>query len=113
MKVNLDVEFRILFVVIAITFLVITVVGILQYRKNFMSKWALLYVFIPVSVLPSSIVMTYIVWPGNTLNLVTRLLIAIVVQSLAMIQVYFLSFPLYKAMVPKVKEYFDDNENLK
>ncbi|MCL4295884.1 MAG: hypothetical protein KJ077_09165 [Anaerolineae bacterium] len=113
MKVNLDLEFRILFVAIAITFLVIVVGGTLQYHKNLMSKRAFLYVFIPVSVLPSSVAMTYIAWPGNTLNLVTRLLIALLVQTLVMIQVYFISFPLFKAMMPRVKEYFEDNEKMK
>lgn len=113
MNVNLDIEFKVLFIVVVITFLVIAVIGILQYYKNLMSKRVFLYGFIPASVLPSAVVMTYIVWPGNTLNLVTRLLIAIVIEIVVILQVYFISFPLYKAMIPGVRKYFENDENMK
>ncbi len=95
------------------TFLAGLGVGVLQYYKDLMSKRAFLYIFIPTLLLPTAITATYIPWPESSLNLIIRLLIAIAIEIVALAQFYLFSFPLFKAMMPKVREYFEDDENRK
>lgn len=98
---------------IFLTLLIIAVVSILHVQKSLMSKNFFLYVFFPAVLLPVSIIATYIVWPGNTLNLAIRLLIAVGLDVLAMGNFYLFSIRFYKATIPEFKDYFEENSKEK
>lgn len=109
----MSLAFKIVIIVLIITFLVLIAVSFLQKRMHLMSKRTFLYVFFPLLPLPLFITMTYIVWPESTLHLAVRVLIAVAIDALTMAYIYFFSVPFYKVMVPGFKEYFseEDKEN--
>ena len=62
--------------------------AVINSRKNFMSKQVLYYIYIPLMVLPGSIVATYIFLPKGSVNFAVRLLVAIGILILAFLPVF-------------------------
>ena len=85
-------------------------VGLFSHRKDVMSRSVFRYIYTPLAFLPTFVLMTYAIWPGNRVSFITRVFVALVIVVLAVGRFYVIWQPFAKRISPSYKKYVEEGD---
>lgn len=77
--------------------------GILLYKKKVINQKILYYIYYPLTAIPTFIVATYMIWPGNSRSFIIRIIVGIGIAILLFAYVHLVSNPSYVATARFIK----------
>lgn len=67
--------------------------GFLLYKKKLINKKNLYYIYYPLTSIPTFIVATYMIWPGNSRSFVIRIIVGTGISIIVYTYVYLVAHP--------------------
>jgi len=108
-----NLQTTILIIILLLVGLVLDLIGASLQHKGKISKSVFRYIYTPLILLPTFLVMTYLIWPGNALHFISRVLIGMGLIILSSICFYLIWEPIFARIFPSYKKYLEEKNRKK